>query len=236
MVVSDRLALAVMVGMLAVGGVWVWSSESLRETSVPESFGLEEKRRPEPAPAIAGNPSPAVSEVIPVRELTGQARSGTPTETPPVFAVPPVLADVAVASLDVMSTPADEESLDRATLTETEELAVTSGAIDAPAAGEPESAAVIGPARALPDRDFAAKAPSRSRGGQTASQPAIDDIGPQPRGKLSPRSRDYARRTDPVQARSRPRTARHRLLFGFRWSGPVRNPWESPARTGFNQK
>ncbi|HRD65464.1 MAG TPA: serine/threonine-protein kinase [Candidatus Competibacter sp.] len=90
-----------------------------------------------------------------------------------------------------------------------------------------------------PTSGFAAdfKAPTGSAARQAANNPAIGEAHSRQNGKSLGRPGDSARQAGRVQSRPRSRITNSRSHPNF-WKkrGVVRNPWESPARTGFNQK
>ncbi|MEI2741886.1 MAG: protein kinase [Candidatus Competibacter sp.] len=72
---------------------------------------------------------------------------------------------------------------------------------------------------------------------QAVTGSAADEIRGQRRGEPAERSRRSVRQVARSYGESRPRTesSRHGFRSWPKW-GAVRNPWEAPAKTGFNQK
>ena len=228
--IGDRLALAVVVAVLAAGSIWLWLSDPVQEEKSPVPYALTQDSHPAVPmaidPAISKVSFPQVAEMIPIQYPANPSVPEASSAASPVLVEQPVPAQTA------------EESVEPEPLPESEDSSAPPVPIEA-AVPEAELEPAAGATSALPPAGpkSTTRPQTSSMTGQAAPNRTPGQADPGQRGKSSARSQNSARQGGRVQSRPRPHTVKNAgSPFKFRWKGAVRNPWEPPARTGFNQK
>jgi serine/threonine protein kinase len=227
--IGISLVLATLV-VLAARVIWVWPSTPMRQEPFPVPYTLEQERHlAKPADTDSSfsidHPLP-VSTSVPVRASDSVAVEAVP-EVSPTVVEPPALAQPSGADVE-QGPPLESEDL---------------SARPVPNPPSPERA--LEPATEntalLPTPNPASNANANARTGsateQAARNPTAGEARPRRSGESSARSRDSTRQAGRTQSRPRSGVANFRSGFKFwrKWRA-VRNPWEPPARTGFNQR
>lgn len=223
----------------------------------PSVWPYSPDQRAQPtAPADASSPIPAGP---PVPVATPPA---VPTPDSPAGAPPVAMEPAAALSVSITEPPAPNESLvaeamTRGSLPATESgMPAQSAEADLEPRSPPESGALtvqlipprtpaagsspepaVGAAGILaPDSAATANAQAGSAARPATTEPVVDKNRPQQRDVAPARTRNSGQQAGRASSQSRAANPRRAVRFWRGWKRVVRNPWEPPASTGFNQK